>query len=50
MRLRKGPISVRGAEKDRVVQIANIIDKALIEWDDQEVLDTLKREVSDICK
>ncbi len=37
-------------EKDRVVQIADIIDKALMERHDQEVLDTLKRDVTSICK
>jgi len=50
LRLGTGPISVRGIEKDYVIQIANIIDDALIERDNQEVLDKLKRDVSDICK
>jgi len=50
LRLGTGPISVRGIEKDYVIQIANIIDDALMERDNQEVLDKLKRDVSDICK
>lgn len=50
LRLGTGPISVRGIEKDYVIQIANIIDDALMERNNQEVLDKLKRDVSDICK
>ncbi len=50
LRLGTGPISVRGIEKDYVIQIANIIDNALMERDNQEMLDKLKRDVSDICK
>jgi len=50
LRLGTGPISVRGIESDYVIQIANIIDKALMEKDNQEVLRELKRNVLDICK
>jgi glycine hydroxymethyltransferase len=49
LRLGTGPISVRGIEKDYVIHIANIIDKALMERDNQEVLDKLRSDVSDIC-
>ena len=49
LRLGTGPISVRGIEKDYVIQIANIIDEALMERDNQEVLDKLRSDVSDIC-
>lgn len=50
LRLGTGPISVRGIEKENVIQIANIIDKALMNGDNQQVLDKLKTEVSEICK
>ncbi len=50
LRLGTGPISVRGIEKDDVIQIANIIDRALMERHDQDVLDTLKRDVVAICQ
>lgn len=50
LRMGTGPISVRGIESDYVIQIANIIDKALMEKDNQEVLRELKRNVLDICK
>lgn len=50
LRLGTGPISVRGIQKDSVIQIAHIIDKALMGRDYPDVLDKLKREVSDICK
>ena len=49
LRLGTGPISVRGIEKEYVIQIAKIIDKALMERDNQEVLDKLRSDVSDIC-
>jgi glycine hydroxymethyltransferase len=50
LRLGTGPISVRGIDKDYVIQIANIIDNALMARDNQEVLSKLKRNVLDICK
>lgn len=49
LRLGTGPISVRGIQKDSVIQIAHIIDKAVMGRDHPDVLDKLKREVSDIC-
>ena len=50
LHLGTGPISVRGIDKDYVIQIANIIDNALMARDNQEVLSKLKRNVLDICK
>ncbi len=49
LRLGTGPISVRGIEKDYVIHLANIIDEALMNKNNQEVLDKLKGDVSDIC-
>ena len=37
-------------DKDYVIQIANIIDNALMARDNQEVLSKLKRNVLGICK
>jgi glycine hydroxymethyltransferase len=50
VRLGTGPISIRGIEKDYVIQIADIINNALMEQDNQEALDKLERNVSNICK
>jgi glycine hydroxymethyltransferase len=50
LRLGTGPISVRGIGKDYVIQIVDIIDNALMEQDNQEVLDKLERNISAICK
>lgn len=50
LRLGTGPISVRGIGKDRVEQIATIIDQALMSRDEQPVLSKLKSEVLEICK
>ncbi len=50
VRLGTGPISVRGIEKNDVIKIADIIDKALVERHDQDVLGTLKRDVAAICQ
>ena len=50
LRLGTGPISVRGIEKDHIIHLANIIDKALMNRNNQEVLDKLKGDVSDICE
>ncbi len=50
LRLGTGPISIRGIGKDYVIQIAEIIDNALMEQDNQEVLDKLERNISAICK
>jgi glycine hydroxymethyltransferase len=50
LRLGTGPISVRGIEKDRIVQIANIINIALMERENQPTLDQLKLYVSDLCR
>jgi glycine hydroxymethyltransferase len=50
LRLGTGPIAVRGLEGDVVVQIANIIDAALMNYEDQEMLSSLQEEVFGICK
>jgi glycine hydroxymethyltransferase len=50
VRLGTGPISIRCIEKDYVIQIADIINNALMEQDNQEALDKLERNVSNICK
>ncbi|MBT3313293.1 MAG: serine hydroxymethyltransferase [Anaerolineae bacterium] len=50
LRLGTGPISVRGIEDDYVVQIANIIDKAIMNYENEEVLDGLKKDILSICK
>lgn len=50
LRLGTGPISVRGIGKDRVEQIATIIDQALMSRAEQSVLSKLKSEVLEICK
>ena len=50
LRLGTGPISVRGIEQDYVVQIANIIDEALVNIGDIDVMQKLKCDVEDICK
>jgi len=50
LRLGTGPISVRGIAGDYVVEIANIIDNALMNCENQKVLNELKRNVLDICK
>ncbi len=50
LRLGTGPISVRGIETDYIIQIADIIDNALMEQDNQKVLDKLERSISAICK
>jgi glycine hydroxymethyltransferase len=50
LRLGTGPIAVRGLEGDVVVQIANIIDTALMNYEDQEILSDQREEVLGICK
>ena len=50
LRLGTGPISVRGIGKNYVIQIANIIDNALMKKDNLKMLDMLKKDVSNICK
>ena len=50
LRLGTGPIAVRGLEGDVVVQIANIIDAALMNYEDQELLSDQREEVLGICK
>ena len=50
LRLGTGPIAVRGLEGDVVVQIANIIDAALMNYEDQELLSDQREEVLSICK
>ena len=50
LRLGTGPISVRGIEGEYVVQIANMIDSALMNYENQEVLSDLKRDILKICK
>ncbi|MGE4595121.1 MAG: serine hydroxymethyltransferase [Gammaproteobacteria bacterium] len=50
LRLGTGPISVRGIGKDRVEQIATIIDQALMSRAEKLVLSKLKSEVLEICK
>jgi glycine hydroxymethyltransferase len=50
LRLGTGPIAVRGLEGDVVVQIANIIDTALMNYEDQELLSDQREEVLGICK
>jgi glycine hydroxymethyltransferase len=50
LRLGTGPISVRGIVDDYVVEIANIIDDALMNYENSEILSELKKSVLDICK
>jgi glycine hydroxymethyltransferase len=50
LRLGTGPIAVRGLEGDVVVQIADIIDAALMNYEDQELLSDQREEVLGICK
>ena len=50
LRLGTGPISVRGIDKKYVMQIANIVDSALMNRDNREVLDKLERKICNICK
>ncbi len=50
LRLGTGPISVRGIKKDYVVQIADIIDTALMQMNNKKVLDKLGKDVFGICK
>jgi glycine hydroxymethyltransferase len=50
LRLGTGPISVRGIVDDYVVEIANIIDDALMNREDSEILSELKKKVLAICK
>ncbi len=49
LRLGTGPIAVRGIEGDNVTQLANIIDTALLNRDNQQILDKLKVDVSTLC-
>ena len=50
LRLGTSPISIRGIEKNTVIQIADIIDSALLSRDNQNILNKLKANVVDICK
>jgi glycine hydroxymethyltransferase len=50
LRLGTGPIAVRGLEGDVVVQIADIIDAALMNYEDHELLNDQKEKVLGICK
>ncbi len=50
IRLGTGPISVRGISNIYVVEISEIIDTALMNLDNNELLDGLKRKVLSICK
>ncbi|MCP4141881.1 MAG: serine hydroxymethyltransferase [Chloroflexi bacterium] len=50
LRLGTGPISVRGMEGDTIVKLANILDNALINYENQEILSELKKNVLGICK
>ncbi len=50
LRLGTGPIAVRGMAADEVVQIADIIDRALMGCDDTDILETLKGNVLAICQ
>ena len=50
LRLGTGPISVRGVDNCHVIEIAAIIDKALMARDNQEVLDSLKVSIAAMCK
>ncbi len=49
LRLGTGPISVRGIEGDRVIQIADMIDEALMHRDDEATLGRLRGDVAQIC-
>jgi glycine hydroxymethyltransferase len=49
LRLGTGPIAVRGIEGDNVTQLANIIDTALLNRDNQQILDKLKADVATLC-
>lgn len=50
LRLGTGPISVRGITNEYIVQIAHIIDSALMERDNREILSALAGDVAAICK
>ncbi len=50
LRLGTGPISVRGIAGNYVVEIADIVDDALMNNKNQKVLSELKKNVLDICK
>ncbi|MEE8150918.1 MAG: serine hydroxymethyltransferase [Nitrosomonadaceae bacterium] len=50
LRLGTGPISVRGIDKKYVIQIANIVDSALMNRGNREVLNKLERKICNICK
>ena len=50
LRLGTGPISVRGVDRNHVVQIADIIDNALMNPGNQEVSDRLRKDVFEICR
>ena len=50
LRLGTGPISVRGIDKNYVMQIANIVDSALMNRGNREVLNKLERKICNICK
>ncbi len=50
LRLGTGPISVRGIDKKYVMQIANIVDSALMNRGNREVLNKLERKICNICK
>jgi len=50
LRLGTGPISVRGIKNDTVIKLASIIDKALKNRSNQQLLDALKCDVADLCK
>ena len=50
LRLGTGPISVRGIDKKYVMQIANIVDSALMNRGNREVLNKLERKICTICK
>lgn len=49
LRLGTGPIAVRGIEGDNVIQIANVIDTALLNRKNQQILGMLKTNIAALC-